>query len=282
MTTVVRQPPHHNNLTCYTDYRCRLPACVERYNTRNLERLHAHRNGTWNVLVDARPVREHILKLQSAGIGPGTIAVTAGLPIQSVLDFIRVRANRSRGRKQRTTPEMAAKILAVTVDNRIALRVDPTGTVRRLQALVAIGWPLKTIAPHAGLGPDNMSDFARRSTVLVSTAQGVAAAYNKLRHLKPERHGVDKGQVKRAKNWAASRRWPPPKYWDDRMDVIDDPDFEPLYKVLRSEQIAQDVHWLLTVGGLDRDQAAARLGVSRFSVDRALREHPQDKQQLAA
>lgn len=282
MTTVARPAPHHRTLTCYTDYRCRLPECVERYNTRNLERIRAHRDGTWNALVPAEPVRQHILKLGDAGVGPGSIAVTTGLPIQSVLEFIRPRAKKGRGRKQRTTPDTAAKILAVTVDNSVARRIDSTGTVRRLHALVAIGWPLRTIALHAGLGPHNMSDFARRPQVFASTAAKVTAAYEKLRHLKPERHGVEKGQAKRARNMAASRRWPPPKYWDDRMDVIDDPDFEPMYGITRRLIIAQDANWIMTTVGLNKADTAKRLGVDKSYVDHAFRDHPEYAVEVAA
>jgi hypothetical protein len=280
--TTDRQAPHHRTLTCYTDYRCRLPECVERYNTRNLERLRAHRDGTWNALVDAAPVRQHILNLGDAGVGPGSIAVTTGLPIQSVLEFIRPRAKKGRGRKQRTTPDTAAKILAVTVDNSVARRIDSTGTVRRLQALVAIGWPLRTIALHAGLGPHNMSDFARRSQVFASTAAKVTTAYEQLRSLKPERHGVDKGQAKRARNMAASRRWPPPRYWDERMDVINDPEFEPMYGVTRREIVANDANELMRFSGLDRAAAADRLGISKAYIDHAFRDHPEYAVEVAA
>jgi hypothetical protein len=276
VTTTKPGPPHHNNLSCYTEYRCRLPECVERYNIRNRERLRAHRAGTWQVFVDAEPVRQHILRLQAADIGPGTIAVTTGLPIQSVLDFIRPNRAKYRGRRQRTTPETAAKILAVTADNSIRLRVDATGTVRRIQALIAIGWPQVRIARHAGISPEHMNVLVRRTCIFSSTAQAVEAAYDELRHLRPERRGVDKVQAKKARNRAARQRWAPPKYWDQHPGAIGDPDFEPLYGVTRCEQIAQDAHWLMTAGHLNRDQAAARIGVSRFSVDRALREHPQD------
>lgn len=271
-----REAPHHNKLTCYTDYKCRRPECVERYNARNRARIQAHRDGTWQVFVDAEPVRQHILNLQKAGVGPGTIAVTTGLPIQCVLDFIRACPGKGRGRRQRTTPETAAQILAVSPDNSVHLRVDATGTVRRIQALTAIGWPQQTIAVHAGINPAYIPTLVRRTRIFASTADKIAAAYEELSDRRPTKCGVDKRQAKRARNWAAAHRWPPPVYWDKvGLECLDDPDFTPMYKVLRAEIIAQDAHWLMTVGGLDRDQAAARIGVARFTIDRALREHPQ-------
>lgn len=281
-TTDRREAPHHNNLTCYVDYRCRRPECVDRYNIRNSARLRAQRNGTWQVFIDAEPVRQHILQLAAAGVGPGPIAITSGVPIQSVLDFIRPHRAKRRGRKQRTTPEMAGKILAVTTANRIAGRVDATGTRRRIQALVAIGWPQKAIARHAGLSTENVGDLTRRTQVFASTANSIATTYDKLRNLKPERHGIDKGQAKRARNWAARNRWPTVAYWADRMDVIEDPYFEPMFGVTRREIVAQDANELMRISGLDRATAAQRLGVSKAYIDHAFRDHPEYAVEVAA
>lgn len=275
MTTAVREAPHHSTLTCYTDYRCRRPDCVTRYNHRNNQRRHAQKNGTWGRLIDAAPVREHLLHLRANNVGPGAVAYTTGLPIQTILEFTQGRPDKGRGRRQRTSPEMAAKILAVTVDNHRTGRVPAAGTVRRIQALIAAGWPLRRIADHAGLSSANISNLLRRTTVFAGTAKAIAATYNDLAGKRPLRSGVDKGQAKRARNWAARNRWATCSYWADRMDVIDDPHFIPEDTKLRAEIVAEEAHWLMTAGGLDRDQAAERLGVARFTIDRALREHPQ-------
>lgn len=282
MTTAVREAPHHNNLTCYTDYRCRRPDCVERYNRRNNARLQAHKAGTWNDLVDAAPVRQHLLRLQAEGIGAGWVAVSTGLSIQNVRDFLVPNPKRQRGRRQRTSPDIAAKILAVSVENHARGKVSGIGAVRRTQALIAAGWPLKHIAIEARLSAPNMSDLLRRKTIYASTARSIHEAYEQLSLKKPERNGVDKAQAKRARNWAARERWNTPRYWADRMDLIDDPHFEPEGRKLRAEILAEEAHWLMTAGRLSREQAADRLGVSLFTVDRALREHPQGETAVAA
>jgi hypothetical protein len=281
-TTSRREPPNHDKLTCYTDYRCRRPECVARYNQQNLARIRAQRDGTWNRLVDAEPVRQHLLSLEAENVGPGAVAYTTGLPIQTVLEFTRTRRDKRRGRRHRTTPEVAAKILAVTVDNHIRGRVPAVGTHRRIQALAAAGWPLIHIAAHAGLGRPTISDLLRRQTVLADTAKAVAAAFEDLKAKKPERNGVDKVQAKRARDWAARNNWATLAYWNDRLDVIDDPHFEPLYGVSRREQIAQDASWVMRTTGVDKATAAARLGVSKAYVEHALRDHPEYAVEVAA
>ena len=127
-----------------------------------------------------------------------------------------------------------------------------------------------------------MSQLMQRDRVYFITARNVAAAYQLLRNRKPARHGVSQRVITRCKNRAAAQRWAPPSYWADRMDVIDDPDFEPLYGVTRRELIAQDANELMRFSGLDRQAAAARLGVSKSYIEHALRTHPEYALETAA
>lgn len=269
--TLTRTPPHHNTLTCYTDYRCRLPECVARYNERSNQRVRAQKAGTWNGLVDAEPVRQHILALQAVGIGAYIIAATVNVRVQAIYDFLGSRGK--RGRKHRTTPELAAKILAISPDSTLAGRIDATGTVRRLRALTANGWPGKHIARHAGVNAEHIYVMLRcpdrHPTVLPSTAKAIADTYNTLRTQRPSRHGVSKGHAKQARARAAANRWPATKYWDQHLDLIDDPDFTP--QLTRIEEIAEDARWLLATGA-GIDDIAQRLDVSSYYIERALRE----------
>lgn len=276
-TTTSREAPHHNTLTCYTEYNCRLPDCVRRKNIQEAERKEAQAAGAWNVLVDATPTRKHIEALQAAGVPPYRIATASGVSIQSVLGFIRTYPGSGKGRKQRTTPAMEAKILAVSVDDTEDYRTSATATNRRLQALVAIGWPLKTIALHAGLHPNVPSVILQRATteadasnVFVSTEKKIEKVYGELRSLRPEKHGVAKSQTTRCRNLGAANRWPTPKYWDKYPDAIDDPHFTPEYKVTQAEILAKETRWLIETAGLTRTEAAERLGKHRSYIDRVL------------
>ncbi|MFC9285669.1 hypothetical protein [Streptomyces sp. NPDC057052] len=276
-----RQPPHHNTLTCYANYGCRLPECVERKNAWARTRDRALRNGTWQPRIDATPAREHLAQLIEAGITQQAIAKTLGVPHQSISDFTHHRGSR-RGLRHTTDPQFAARILALTPETINAGRGDATGTHRRIRALVAAGWPLLHIGAQFGMNQQRPEQILRSRRVYAATRTQVADGYEKLRHLKPECHGVPKDKARHARDRAATNRWPDPKYWADRMDVIDDPDFEPLYGVTRRELIAQDAHELIRYAGLDRAAAAERLGVSKSYVEHALAAHPQNTLEVAA
>ncbi|MFE6355916.1 hypothetical protein ACFVOO_24045 [Streptomyces rochei] len=281
MTRTAREAPHHRTLTCYTNYGCRLPECVERKRAWARDRDRSLRAGTWQPLVDAAPVREHLQRLMEAGLTQQAIADTAGVAHQSISDFTHHRGKR-RGLRHRTDPEFAAKILAVTVDTVTAGRVDATGSHRRIQALVAAGWPLLHIGRQFGIDEQRPEQILRVQRIFAATRSQVYTGYEWLQHQRPERHGVPKHKARQARERAASNRWPTPRYWTDRMDVIDDPDFEPLYGVTKREIVAQDAHWLIVQGRLDRASAAARLGVSKAYIDHAFRDHPQYAVDVAA
>ncbi|MFF2100904.1 hypothetical protein [Streptomyces sp. NPDC058202] len=282
MTTAVREAPHHRNLTCYTDYSCRLPECKERYNAYRRDRRRAENEGTWQPFIDAKPVREHLLKLQAAGIGAHRVASLSGLPYQTVREFLHHSYGNRRSRRSRTTPETANKILAISAETTLPGFTSATATRRRIQALVATGWPMARLAPHLGVTPKHVWKITEQRYVYHHTARAVEDAYNRLRNKRPEKRGIARREANIARRRAAANHWPAPKYWDEYADLIGDPDFEPEYKKLRAEILAEEAAWLMTAGRLDREQAAVRLGVSLFTVDRALREHPQDGLQKAA
>ncbi|MFF9175929.1 hypothetical protein [Streptomyces sp. NPDC014793] len=283
MTIVVREAPHHRNLTCYTDYRCRLPECVERYNTWQQNRLRAVAAGTWKPFIDATPVREHLLELYAAGFTPHRVSVITDIDWNTVRLYTQAAPRQGRGMIRQTTPEFAAKILAIKPEPTLPGRVDPTGTRRRIQALVAIGWPLKELGPHIGVKPDHVRRIIKRNEqVFGTTAQATADAYDRLRNSQPRKHGVSEIGVARARKYAKEHRWAPPSYWAERMDVIDDPDFEPMYGVTRREIVAQDANEVMRFAGLDRQAAAERLGISKAYIDHAFREYPQYAVEVAA
>jgi hypothetical protein len=279
VTTAVREAPHHRNLTCYTDYDCRRPECVQRYLDWDRDRRTRQADGTWDNLVDATPARQHILRLQEAGVLPSRIAKAAGIPLQSIRDLT---GDGWRGFRYRTSPATLEKILAVTEADATPLCVNPTGTHRRLQALVAAGWPLIYIDRRLGYKRERMRKILAADTILGSTEQLIAATYDELRTLKPERNGVPRQYARQARKRAAAQRWAPPSYWDQYSDAIDDPDFEPMYGLTRREIVAQDAHWVMTTIGLDRASAAERLGVAKSYIDHAFRDHPEYAVEAAA
>lgn len=283
--TTDRQPPHHRTLTCYTNYGCRLPECVERNRAYNRRREAARKTGQWQPHVDAEPVRQHLRMLSEHGITPYRAAEMAGIGPRSLHPLFQPQQGRRRPVRHTVRAEIAQKILAVTPETATPGRINPIGTARRIQALVAIGWPMRHLATQFGFGDTYVHQIIQRSSkghlILAATAQAVSDGYEKLRFEPPEQHGIGQRVINLATNYAATRRWAPPSYWADRMDVIDDPDFEPMYGVTRREIIAQDAGELMRFG-LDRKAAAERLGVSKAYIDHALREYPQHALEVAA
>ncbi|MEV8548367.1 hypothetical protein AB0L04_00730 [Streptomyces glaucescens] len=274
------EPPHHRNLTCYVNYGCRLPECADRYREWNRNRATAKRAGQWQPHVDAEPVRHHLRKLEEHGISIRQAATLAGVGARSLHPLF------TRPIRHTVRPEIAAAVLAIDPEQATPTRIDATGTARRIEALVADGWPMANLADHLGVYRSYVHALIRRhedgQKILASTAAKVAAGYDHLAGKRPAKHGIKQRQIKQARNLAASRRWAPTSYWATRMDVIDDPDFEPLYGVTRREIIAQDAAWVMRTTGLDRHATAQRLGVDKSYLDHAFRDHPQYAVEVAA
>ncbi len=97
------------------------------------------------------------------------------------------------------------------------LVIDGTGTRRRLQALVAIGWPGPAIAERIGFDQAMVMRLYHASRVNVATATAVRELYRQL--------SDTPGPSWRSPHRAAANGWVPPIAWDD--DTIDDPEVSP-------------------------------------------------------
>lgn len=88
---------------------------------------------------------------------------------------------------------------------------DVTGTVRRLQALAAIGWSLREVGRRLGISPQTLRGLMCQERCTTATRDKVAALYDEL--------SMIVGGNPRTVTWAAKRGFAPPLAWDD----IDDP-----------------------------------------------------------
>ncbi|MFD9630128.1 hypothetical protein [Streptomyces violascens] len=269
MTTATKTAPHHNTLTCYTDYDCRLPECKERKRLYQAELRRKKREGE-PPLIDAGPVREHVLLLQADGVNIYSIAAAAGVDEWTIRSLF---PGPRRGRKNCVCPETARKILAVSADQTMPGYTDGTGTQRRIQAMAAKGWPLRRVARQFGIHPTYAADLIGRRRrghlIYTATAEKVAAAYEQLKNKQPSRYGVPQHLIRQTRERAKANRWAPPNYWDKFPGAIDDPHFTPLYGVTRGELIAAD-GLELEAQGYTREQAAARLGVTRDYLQQSI------------
>ncbi|GAB2714603.1 hypothetical protein [Streptomyces bullii] len=215
----------------YARYRldgCRCYVCgwaVAQYND---ARDHAMRRGTWQPWTSAELVRVHLRNLQDCGMGLRRIAALAGVDRKRLQAVLRGRPERGTPPQEKVRPALAASVLAVepTLENLApSTPISPLGTRRRVQALVAVGWPQQHLAAHLGMAPGNFGQMLARDHVLVRRALEVRAMYDALWRADPAEHGASPGGITRARAYAAERDWAPPAAWDD--DRIDDPEAFP-------------------------------------------------------
>jgi DNA-binding NarL/FixJ family response regulator len=214
----------HGTRVAYVKDRCRCTDCTAA-NTAAGRAVHrAQTFGRWWPFVDAAPVREHIRALRAAGIGVERIALLAGMSTSHVRELADLGRDGNPGIR-RVRPATAQQVLRIRIDqaNRAPRsHVVATGTRRRLQALIAVGWPHDELAARlgrssAGLRRSMLSDF-----VTAQTAQDVCALYEQLWIVRPPQSTDDqRAAVDAARAFAAERGWLPPLAWDD---IDTDPD----------------------------------------------------------
>ncbi|MFE3762312.1 hypothetical protein ACFXPI_11165 [Streptomyces sp. NPDC059104] len=174
---------------------------------------------------DAEPVRVHIRTLQAQGIGIAQIARLAGVEHGRVREILNGIPSRGQGPRKRIRPALAEAVLRVqpSVDDLAAATlIDATGTRRRLQGLVAWGWPQVWLANRLGTTETHLGKMLRAERVTARMARAVRGLYSDLSGQDPRAHGVDRQAYSRARRAAVAESWPPPAAWDE--ETMDDPD----------------------------------------------------------
>ena len=208
----------HGTRAAYVRDHCRCPDCTAANTaasrTASRERIY----GRWHPYVDAGPVREHIAALRTAGIGVERIARLAGLSVS----HIRQLAEHGRDglpATQRVRPNTATGVLGIDVGDVSRAprsRIDGTGTRRRLQALIAIGWPAELLADQLGRRPNSLLRSMTGGSVTARTAHDVANLYQRLWNISPPRMtGEQRAAADAARAQAAAQGWLSPLAWDD-------------------------------------------------------------------
>lgn len=146
------------------------------------------------------------------------------------------------------------------------LRVDSTGTARRLQALATIGWPAHVLARRLGCSGVTVANRRRGRGPRVNhvTAARVTALYEWL--------SGTAGPSAVTRSRAAAAGWAAPLLWEGR--GIDDPAARPHHDPptrlgTGSSRVRLDEVAHLTACGLSTAEVAARLGVQVESLQRA-------------
>lgn len=257
---------HEPSRACYLRG-CRAAACADAHR-RYMKHYRLDRTRRGNRRIPSGPVAAHLRQLAADGWSHKQIAAAAGCSPRVITAII-------RGAYPTTERRLAQRILATTPTIAAVPATsytDATGSIRRVQALIAAGHTLAAICDATGLSRGALGRTVNHNhqQITVRAARALTDLYEQWKNTP--------GSNVRAQRRALTAGWRDPQFWDD-MGRIDDPDFDPdaTANLPRIRIVAEDAHWLTTVGGLTRNQAATRLGISRDYVDRALREHPQDK-----
>ncbi|MEU1273055.1 hypothetical protein [Streptomyces sp. NPDC005799] len=214
--------------------------------------------------VDATQTRAHIERLAARGWTQGQIAAAAGIH-QTTVSIV------ASARHPQVARSTATAILAIRLDQKPPIPrglTDATGTRRRLQALMVLGYTLPDITTRAGItrGGLHQTLDGRWECVRTTTAGRVARVYRQLSVL-PSPVGRT---AELARNHAMGQGWHGPMAWAD----IDDPQCvpEPTTPGAPSSVHPDDVAELAGCG-LDDLEIGRRLGVSPRTVLRARTAH---------
>lgn len=172
-----------------------------------------------------------------------------------------------------------ARILAIPVPvtpatSRSCAPLPGIGTRRRLQALIANGWTAGALARHLGKTKQHIHYLMQPTAsgiVRQHVANEIRNLYQKLATRRPEDDGVTPRYAAQARALAARNGWHGPLAWDDidNPDAVPDTGDTPAPDRLRIDEVAEDAAWL-AAAGYSSDQIAARLGISRTYVNKAL------------
>jgi AcrR family transcriptional regulator len=204
--------------------------------------------GRWEPWADAGTVRSHVRRLRATGVSYEAIAAAAGVSPMTVHRALhgkqRTGHQGSAGRlpSARVSAMAAQRLLAITpaMVAQVAARRGAVGTRRRLQALIAVGHPLPTLAHRLGIAPRAVTRIVHGTTATVSPGLHAAVCdlYDQLWDVgASKRTPGERKTAAAARALAASHGWPAPMGLDDSR--IDDSAYRPR------------AHWRPTVGSGD-------------------------------
>jgi len=227
MTERYTAPPSHRahgTRAKYVVEKCRCRPCRLANRREENRRSRQQAYGRWQPYVDAGPVRDHVRALMAYGIGWKRVAKLSDVPTSVVAKLLYGVPSRGTEPSKRIRAYNAEKILAVQArPENLLTAVDGAGTRRRLQALIAAGWPQTQLARRLGMTQANFGTLlhAQDTDVRPATAHAVADLYDQLWASGSAAHGVHPQAASRARNQAHTHDWAPVGAWDE--DRIDNP-----------------------------------------------------------
>lgn len=262
----------HGTRSCYVQDKCHCDRCKAAntasqaaWRRRKLEEGYGARPPSF---VDAGPARQHVRALMAAGVGRRRVAELAGVAPSVVGKLIYGARSRGQAPAIRIRPATERKLLAVKADVADGAHVDSTGTRRRLQALMLMGWSGSELGRRIGVLPTNMPSLIHGTRVTAARARAVRHLYEELRDRRPTaRNGQHAASIARATAAACRLGWAPPAAWDHA--TIDDPAGWPdVGERPRSHVVDLNEVQHLAEGGCSLEEIARRMNTTVASIER--------------
>lgn len=255
-------PSHGTRARYNTPHSCRCGRCKEAAR-RYRKRRHLNLEQGKSRLVDAGPVKRHLIAAKLAGVSVKEIARAANVGPS-------VAQEAYHGQHARISAETAARILAVDIASIRAngwSLVDATGSIRRVRALSSLGWTGRDIATGLRISRPTVTRLlAGTFEVASGVRDAVTVGYRRmLTQAPPARTSRQRTDSAMTRRRAAEKGWVGPLAWED----IDN-DEQPLELEPWEAGPVIDTIRDLEHQGLTRDGIAGRLGVKRRTVDRAI------------
>lgn len=167
---------------------------------------------------DPEPVRLHIEALLAAGLHQAAIARAAGILPRRIKLILSRQSDHNPGRPlTRLHQKTVERIMSIPVPEN---QVPALGTIRRVQALVALGYPLFELAHRIHVTESDLAEVALKRPTMVHAdlAAATSGLYVQL-HLVP---GPSADARKQARHFG----WAAPFAWESNA-ALDDPEAVP-------------------------------------------------------
>ncbi|GAA2485003.1 hypothetical protein GCM10010406_21570 [Streptomyces thermolineatus] len=257
-----RRPPQHGTRACYLAG-CRRPECSNaniRY--AKLYRLERARSGPRRV--SSAAAAQRVSELRDAGWSIRQIAAAADCAFRTIQSLVNNNYATIRG-------DLATRILSAQPTLRTvpgSTYINAVGSIRRIRALIAIGYPIIRIAEAVGMSKNALGRVINHEhdKLTAENARAIADVYR--------RWAGTPGPSARARAHAAKRGWASPAAWDDIDDPNCVPDVDEQRELSRMElaavRRAEIEH--LAAFGISTAEIAKRVGLTEGDVRDRIRD----------
>lgn len=234
----------HGSRLAYVLDKCRCVPCLDAATAYEAYRKRQIAYGRWDHRVPAGPARDRLLELQREGVSYKQVARLTGISTTTLGTLLYGRHDRRGGEPPRTISrehsDLIVNLIVDPLDMTDGTTIDATGSRRRLQALVAIGWSINRLGQQLGVDRGNMGRLFEEEAISVRYARAISGLYERCWDTEPDCSSAGElGGVTRAKHIAAKRGWLPPMAWPD--EQIDNPDFDPNQFDFDADLVADDL-----------------------------------------